>query len=261
MMRVKPPAVAGLFYPKDPAILQDTVASYLQDAVSPPAKRPHALIVPHAGYVYSGPIAASAYAALLPWATQIARVVVLAPSHRVAFRGIATSSADRFATPLGEIPVDHETVAALGELPNVGRLDAAFEQEHALEVQLPFLQAVLSNFALVPLIVGNADREEVDAVIEATTRENTLIVVSSDLSHYHDYATSQTRDTSTTRHIEALQGDRIGTGDACGAYPIRGLLETARHHHWQVRTLDLRNSGDTAGDRSQVVGYGAYAFY
>jgi hypothetical protein len=261
MMRVKPPAVAGLFYPGDPATLQDTVDTYLREASGPTAARPHALIVPHAGYIYSGPIAASAYATLQPWAADLARVLVLAPSHRVAFRGIATSSADHFATPLGEVPVDREAVVALERLPSVGRLDAAFEQEHALEVQLPFLQAVLGDFLLVPLIVGDAHDAEVDAVIEAMTREDTLVVVSSDLSHYHDYATSRSLDATTTRHIEALEGEQIGPHDACGAHPIRGLLETARHHRWRVETLDLRNSGDTAGDRSRVVGYGAYAFY
>jgi len=261
MMRVKPPTVAGLFYPGDAATLRTTVHEFLQGAAAPSAARPRALIVPHAGYPYSGPIAASAYARLQPWAEAISRVVVLAPSHRVAFRGIATSSADRFATPLGDVTVDHDAVVALERLPNVGRLDAAFEQEHALEVQLPFLQAVLDDFLLVPLIVGDTDPPEVDAVIEATTREDTLVVVSSDLSHYHDYATSRSLDAATTRHIEALQADRIGPHDACGARPIGGLLETARHHRWRVETLDVRNSGDTAGDRSRVVGYGAYAFY
>lgn len=261
MMRVKPPAVAGLFYPADEKALHAAIDSYLQSAAGESDERPRAVIVPHAGYVYSGPVAAQAYAVLAPWADQIRRVVVLAPSHRVGFRGIAVSSADAFQTPLGEIPVDHDAVAALSDLPNVGRLDAAFEQEHALEVQLPFLQTVLGEFSLVPLVVGDADAEEVGRVIDALRRDDTLVVVSSDLSHYHDYATCRTRDQETTAKIEALQGDRIGPYDACGAYPIRGLLQTARHEGWHVKTLDLRNSGDTAGDRSRVVGYGAYVLY
>jgi AmmeMemoRadiSam system protein B len=261
MMRIKPAAVAGLFYPDDPTALHQTLASCLAAADPTPGERPRALIAPHAGYVYSGPIAASAYATLRPWRDQIRRVMVLAPSHRVAFRGIATSSAGRFATPLGEIPVDQATVARLGNLAGVIRLDAAFEQEHALEVQLPFLQTVLDEFELIPLIVGQAEPGEVDRVIEVANTDDALVVVSSDLSHYHDYATSQARDAQTSAHIVQLSGEDIGPHDACGAAPIRGLLQTARQHGWQAQTLDLRNSGDTAGTRDRVVGYGAYAFY
>lgn len=261
MMRVKPPAVAGLFYPDDPTALHAAIDGYLQASQAGADRRPQAMIVPHAGYVYSGPVAAQAYAVLRPWASQIRRVVVLAPSHRVGFRGIAISSADVFQTPLGEIPVDHEAIAALEDLPNVGRLDAAFAQEHALEVQLPFLQTVLSDFSLIPVVVGDADAEEVERVIAAVRRDDTLIVVSSDLSHYHTYPSCQARDRETTANIEALRGDRIGPDNACGAYPIRGLLQTARHEGWHVKTLDLRNSGDTSGDRSRVVGYGAYVLY
>ncbi len=162
---------------------------------------------------------------------------------------------------MGDIPVDRAAIDTLARLPGVGKLDAAFAQEHALEVQLPFLQEVLGHFDLVPLIVGEADSREVGAVIEALIADDTLIVVSSDLSHYHDYATCQQRDRATTAMIEGLQADAIGPHDACGAFPLRGLLTVAQNHGWRVRTLDLRNSGDTAGDRSRVVGYGAYEFY
>jgi AmmeMemoRadiSam system protein B len=265
MMRVKPAVVAGLFYPDDPGTLRSVLQALLETpadtASEPSAARPHALVAPHAGYVYSGPVAATAYHALRPWADRIHRVVVLAPSHRVGFRGIATSGADAFATPLGDIPVDRDAVAALEDTPEVNRLDAAFAEEHALEVQLPFLQMVLDDFILVPLIVGDASDAEVDAVIERLQRDDTLIVVSSDLSHYLDYAHCRARDTDTSRHIEALDGQAIGAEDACGVRPLRGLLRNARRHRWQAQTLDLRNSGDTAGDRSRVVGYGAYAFY
>lgn len=261
MMHIKPPAVAGFFYPGSERELRETVADFMRAAQPEGEERPHALIAPHAGYQYSGPIAASAYATLAPWADEIHRVVVLAPSHRVPFRGVATSSADAFRTPLGDIPVDRAAVEALAGLAGVRPLDAAFAEEHALEVQLPFLQAVLKDFSLVPLIVGDADSDEVSGVIEALWRDDTLIVVSSDLSHYHAYTDCQQRDRSTTAHIEQMQGDAIGPYDACGAYPIRGLLKTARRHGWRVRTLDLRNSGDTSGDRSRVVGYGAYEFY
>lgn len=261
MMHVKTPVVAGLFYPAAARELRDSVRDYLHAAHIDADDRPYALIAPHAGYQYSGPIAASAYATLPRWADQIRRVVVLAPSHRVGFEGIATSSADAFRTPLGDIPVDRTAVSLIEGLPGVQQFDAAFAQEHALEVQLPFLQSVLPEFTLVPLIVGDADTEQVSRVIEALYGADTLIVVSSDLSHYHDYRSCQQRDRSTTAMIENMQAGEIGPYDACGAYPIRGLLKTAQRHGWRVRTLDLRNSGDTAGDKSRVVGYGAYEFY
>jgi MEMO1 family protein len=261
MKTIQPAVVAGLFYPAKPAVLRDTIDAYLRDADVWPGARPRALVAPHAGYRYSGAVAGHAYAALRPWADTFERVAVLAPSHRVAFRGIATSGADAFETPLGEVAVDTDTVSRLAVLPGVVRRDDAFAHEHALDVQLPFLQAVLGEFRLVPLIVGDATREQVDGVVEALVDPSTLIVVSSDLSHYHDYAGCQALDQRTSSCIEQLDAGAIGPQDACGAYPLRGLLEVARRHGWQVRTLDLRNSGDTGGDRDRVVGYGAYAFY
>jgi len=261
MMHVKRPVVAGLFYPGTADELKATLNRLMQTAEARSEDRPCALIAPHAGYQYSGPIAASAYATLAPWADQIRRVVVLAPSHRVGFRGIATSTADVFQTPLGDIPVDRNAVEQLRGMPGVLTLDDAFAQEHALEVQLPFLQTVLAGFELVPLVVGEADTEEVSQVIDSLWSAETLVVVSSDLSHFLDYSSCQRRDRSTTALIENLQSDEIGPHDACGAFPVRGLLKSAQRHGWRVRTLDLRNSGDTAGDRSRVVGYGAYEFY
>ena len=261
MTHIKHPVVAGLFYPGTPQELQHTVDAFMGQAHPPAEQRPQALIAPHAGYRYSGPIAASAYATLRPWADVIRRVVVLAPSHRVPFRGIALSSADVFETPLGDIPVDMTAVKGLTDLPGVLVLDAAFAEEHALEVQLPFLQRTLGGFTLVPLIVGDAEAADVERVIEALHSEETLIVVSSDLSHYHPYADCQRRDRATSALIEGLDADDIGPYDACGAYPIRGLLKAAQKHGWHAATLDLRNSGDTSGDKSRVVGYGAYAFY
>lgn len=261
MTHIKYPAVAGMFYPGEPDSLRQTVDDFMQHASATMQTRPQALVAPHAGYRYSGPIAASAYATLLPWADRIRRVAVLAPSHRVPLRGIALSTADAFATPLGQIAVDASAVALLSGMPGVIVLDAAFAEEHALEVQLPFLQRVLDDFTLVPLIVGQADADDVTRVIEALRDDDTLIVVSSDLSHYHTYADCQARDRTTSAAIEELRDDAIGPHDACGAFPLRGLLQTARAHGWHGETLDLRNSGDTAGDRSRVVGYGAYVFY
>jgi AmmeMemoRadiSam system protein B len=261
MTQVKPPAVAGMFYPADPEELQGMLKGFLAATHPDTSQRPMALVAPHAGYQYSGPIAAAAYATIAPWADQIKRVVVLAPSHHVPFSGVAASSADSFQTPLGLIPVDHDAVDQLSNDPAVHTLDLAFAQEHALEVQLPFLQTVLHEFELVPLIVGEADSSDVSRVIESLLRDDTLIVVSSDLSHYLDYQTCQEKDRRTSQAIEHLDPEAIGPYDACGCRPLNGLLHSARQHGWQAHTLDLRNSGDTSGDKSQVVGYGAYEFH
>ncbi|MEJ2344739.1 MAG: AmmeMemoRadiSam system protein B [Gammaproteobacteria bacterium] len=260
MAIVRYPAVAGMFYPEDPAALRRMVREFL-DAAPTSAPVPKALIVPHAGYVYSGPIAASAYACLQPARDTIRRVVLLGPSHRVPFHGLAASSAEQFVTPLGPVPLDREAIDVLLELPQVHLLDEAHELEHSLEVHLPFLQEVLAAFTLVPLVVGEASAEEVDGVLERLWGgPETLIVVSSDLSHYHDYATARGMDTRTSRAIEQLHDGDIGYDDACGRNPVRGLLHAARTHGLHASTLDLRSSGDTAGPRDQVVGYGAYVF-
>ena len=261
MMHVKRPAVAGMFYPGTVNELKATLHDLMETADAVSEERPYALIAPHAGYQYSGPVAANAYTTLAPWADEIRRVVVLAPSHRVGFRGIATSSADVFQTPLGDIPVDRAAVRQLRSMSGVLVLDEAFAQEHALEVQLPFLQTVLGGFELIPLVVGEADSDDVSQVIDSLLSPETLIVVSSDLSHFLDYESCRRRDRSTSALIENMQADDIGPYDACGAFPVRGLLKSAQRHGWRVRTLDLRNSGDTAGDKSRVVGYGAYEFY
>jgi len=261
MSTVKLPAVAGMFYPADPEALAAEIDHYLAQAPVPQGPPPKALIAPHAGYVYSGPVAASAYARLVPASDRIRRVVILAPAHRVPFRGIAASSADWFRTPLGDVPVDREAVEAALELPQVVVFDPAFEEEHALEVHLPFLQRVLRDFQIVPFVVGDADPADVAALLERLwDGDETLIVVSSDLSHYLDYHSARERDARTTAAIEALRPELIGFEDACGRIPVSGLLLAARAHHLHPHTVDLRNSGDTAGDKRRVVGYGAYVF-
>jgi len=260
MTRVQLPSVAGIFYPADPQTLQADVDSMLQAAAAAEAPPPKALIAPHAGYIYSGPVAASVYARLrgLP----IQRVVCIAPSHRYPLRGVATSSADFFRTPLGDIAVDQTAVAQLRELPQVTLLDQAFAGEHALEVQLPFLQRVLGDFRLVPLLAGDVTAEAVAEALECVWGgPETLIVISSDLSHFHDYRTAQNLDAATTRAIEQLAPEHIDYEDACGRNGINGLLLVARRRGLRAQTLDLRNSGDTAGDRQRVVGYGAYEFH
>jgi hypothetical protein len=260
-MTVRRPAVAGTFYPDDPVLLAGTVDGYVagaERAALPGGAPPRALVAPHAGYLYSGPVAGSAFAAL-PRKAPFARVVVLGPSHYVPFRGLALPTAEAFATPLGEVAVDRGAAEELAGLDQVVVDDEPHRREHSLEVELPFLQRRLGEFRLVPLAVGDAEPAEVASVLSRLDREDTLIVVSTDLSHYHRYDTARRIDSRTSAAIESLDVDAIGEGDACGRVPLRGLLARARERGWSCRRLDLRNSGDTAGPDDRVVGYGAYA--
>jgi AmmeMemoRadiSam system protein B len=258
---IRQPAVAGLFYPADPEELRESVLGFLSAAKIEQDKAPKAIVAPHAGYVYSGPVAGSAYAELAARSSAVKRVVLLGPSHRVPFEGLAYSAADRFLTPLATIPVDREAFDLVSDLPQVSQMEAPFEGEHCLEVQLPFLQLVLDDFRIVPFLVGDAETDEVAEVLERLWGgAETLIVISSDLSHYLDYESARRIDTQTSRAIEALRPEAIGYNQACGRNPLNGLLREAQRHRLHARTLDLRSSGDTAGPRNQVVGYGAYAF-
>lgn len=259
MPSVRPPAVAGMFYPAEPQVLQRDVLAML-DRVRPAGLTPKAIIAPHAGYIYSGPIAASAYAQLLPLAGTISRVVLLGPVHRVWVAGLALPGVDFFDTPLGRLAIDAEAVRQLAGLPFVERNPAAHAMEHSLEVQLPFLQTVLGEFSLVPLAVGGATPEQVAQALEIVWGgAETLIVVSSDLSHYLPYDLARRTDQATVQTILELDGHLLGE-QACGAQPINGLLLAARRKGLSGHLLDLRNSGDTAGDRQRVVGYAAIAF-
>lgn len=258
---VRQPAVAGHFYSSDPAELKRNIQHYMELADLKSSDRPKALIAPHAGYIYSGPVAATAYATLDPIKNDIKRVVLLGPAHRVFVRGLALSSATHFATPLGQIKIDQDAIDSIKSLPQVVLSDQAHALEHSLEVHLPFLQMVLDDFELVPLVVGEASPEQVAEVLNLLWGgDETLIVISSDLSHYHDYDTACNIDRLTTRAIEKLQLDQIDSQQACGCRPVCGLLKVAREKNLNVKTLDLRNSGDTAGPRDRVVGYGAYSF-
>lgn len=260
MTTVRPPAVSGMFYPMDADILARDVRALLAAAHPSSAPPPKALIVPHAGYVYSGAIAASAYATLREIAPRIRRVVLLGPTHRVAVRGLALPGADAFSTPLGIVEVDREAVQLIAHLPFVTISPQTHAQEHSLEVQLPFLQTVLTDFKVLPLAVGMATAEEVAQVLELLWGgEETLIVISSDLSHYLPYDTARSKDGATVQNILDL-APGISHEQACGATPINGLTLAARRHHLSPRLLDLRNSGDTAGPRDGVVGYAAFAF-
>lgn len=264
MPDLRPAAVAGTFYPKAPAALAAIVGACLDAAAGSPASAeatpPKAVIVPHAGYAYSGAIAAAAYARVSAARSHVRRVVLFGPTHRVPVRGLALPSARAFATPLGEVPVDLDAAKAALGLPQVGQSDAAHALEHALEVQLPFLQVVLGAFEIVPFAVGDATPEAVAEVIELLWGgPETLIVVSSDLSHCHRYADAQAIDRATAAAILGLAPTLDHEG-ACGATPINGLLLCAREQGVGAELLDLRNSGDTAGDRSRVVGYASFAF-
>lgn len=261
MDSVRKPAVAGLFYPAEPQILHAEICGLLERA-SATAVAPKAIIVPHAGYVYSGAIAASAYARLKPVRGAIRRVVLLGPSHRVAFHGLAAPSVDFVETPLGRIALDREALRALSDLPQFLISDTAHAREHSLEVHLPFLQEVLGNFSIVPLAVGDATPAEVGAVLDRLWGgPETLIVISSDLSHYHDYETARRLDRETSRAIEQLRYQDLDYDSACGRVPVSGLLYVAQRRGLKCETIDLRNSGDTAGARDRVVGYGAYVFH
>ncbi|MDO8932154.1 MAG: AmmeMemoRadiSam system protein B [Rhodocyclaceae bacterium] len=258
-LHVRPPAVAGMFYPADARELAGEVSSLLASAERADLL-PKALIVPHAGYVYSGSIAASAYALLAPLRETIRRVVLFGPTHRVPVRGLAVATTEFFATPLGDVPLDAAAIRLALQLPQVQAGDVAHALEHSLEVQLPFLQAMLNEFTLVPFAVGDASGADVAAVMEALWGgAETLILVSSDLSHYHAYAAAQKLDRQTADDILQLR-PLASHEQACGATPINGLIAAARHKGLVPQLLDLRNSGDTAGDKSRVVGYGAFAF-
>jgi AmmeMemoRadiSam system protein B len=249
-----------MFYPGDAGLLRTSVAELLAQAAPRPEIDPKALIVPHAGYVYSGAIAASGYVCLRTGAPHIRRVLLLGPAHRVGFYGLAASSARWFETPLGRVPVDRAGVDAAVALSQVFVYDDAHAQEHSLEVQLPFLQSVLGDFELLPLVVGEAEDEEVSEVVSALwDGPETLIVVSTDLSHHLDYAHARETDARTAAAIRAVDPAGIRPEGACGHKPLRALLRIARACGLRVEQLDLRNSGDTAGPRTQVVGYGAYA--
>jgi AmmeMemoRadiSam system protein B len=259
---VRPAAVAGAFYPAEPRRLAADVEGYLRAAAAPPAAaaRPKAVVAPHAGYVYSGPIAGSAFRAVAPLAGTVRRVVLLGPSHFVPFAGCALPAWTRFATPLGELAVDETARTVLAGEPAVEVADRPHAREHSLEVELPFLQVVLGEFALVPLAVGDAAPDEVARVLDLVWGgDETLFVVSTDLSHYLDAESAERRDRATADAIAALDAGRIGPDDACGRHPLRGLLVAARRRGLGVTELDLRHSGDTAGDRARVVGYGAFA--
>ena len=263
-LMIRPAAVAGRFYPDRPEELRTCIDTLLKNAHLTMTRTgdapPKAVIVPHAGYMYSGPIAARLYARLAPFARQYRRVILLGPAHRALTHGLALPACDAFATPLGNVEIDRMAREAILDLPQVGVSDAVHAQEHSLEVQLPFLQTILPNFTILPLAVGNVTPDKISAGLERLWGgPETLIAISSDLSHYHPYALAQETDSRTAEHILALE-PLDDPRSACGAGPINGLLQAARRHKLHPELIDLRNSGDTEGDRQCVVGYAAISF-
>jgi MEMO1 family protein len=259
--KVRPPAVAGTFYPGQPERLRAEVERLLVETPTAASGAPKALIAPHAGYVYSGAVAASAFATLKGNASAFERVVVIGPAHYVAFRGVAAPTAEAFETPLGLVTVDREALATVADLDLVVVGDGPHAPEHALEVELPFLQIVLPTFRLVPLVVGDAEPQEIaEALARLWSLTDTLIVASSDLSHYLDYETARRVDAATAVAIEGGDWGSLGPNQACGHLALTGLLIEAARRGLKAHRLSLRNSGDTAGPRDRVVGYGAWMF-
>jgi AmmeMemoRadiSam system protein B len=260
-VKIRPAAVAGQFYPRDRQMLRAGVSRLLASASTFTTPAPKALIAPHAGYVYSGQVAAAAFAALRGRAQAITRVVLIGPAHYVPVRGIAIPTSDAFETPLGHVPVDREALAAVADLSFVVRADAPHAPEHALEVELPFLQALLGSFAVVPLLAGDAAPQQAAAVLRRLWGgPETLLVVSSDLSHYHGYDTARRLDAATAAAIERGDWESLSPDQACGFLAVAGLLVEAETRGLAAQRLALCNSGDTAGSRDRVVGYGAWMF-
>lgn len=261
MTTVKQPAVAGKFYPADPGDLSKMLQHLYAGSVLNNIPQPKIILAPHAGYIFSGPIAANAYR-VLENMQHIKHIVLIGPAHYVYVDGAALPSAEAFRTPLGDIPVNQEFIKHLQSLPHINVFDEPFTQEHSLEVQLPFLQMQLRDFTITPILVGHPDKTLVAAIIEQFyNREDTLFVISSDLSHYHDYTTAVQRDQQTMNSILNLNADALVPDQACGCFAIKGLLHFAKAQHLHAQLIDIRNSGDTQGDKNRVVGYSAVHFY
>src|SRR5215831_9025559 len=257
---LQPASVAGTFYPADPAELAAGVDGSLSRA-NPPLLSPKAVIAPHAGHIYSGDIAAAAYRLLAQRKGEIKRVILMGPNHRKPLRGMALSPADAWATPFGPLPVAPVARDMLMRQPGVVVDPAPFVNEHSLEVHLPFIHRALGEVRVLPILVGQASMESVSSALDLLWGgPETAIIVSSDLSHYHDYATCQAKDEETTIAIERLQPQGCDGDRACGRFSIHGLLDQAQRRDLRETALDVRNSGDTHGPRDRVVGYGSFAF-
>ena len=265
---VRPPAVASLFYPGEAAELKQNLREMLDEASEaedpnedlPAGQHLRALIVPHAGYVYSGTTAALAYHLLRKNRDDFHRILLLGPAHRVWLEGITFPGTDAFETPLGRIPLAKQQIRELLRFPEVQLRDDAHQDEHCLEVQLPFLQEILNEFELLPAVVGEISPDSLSGLLENLLEDpQNLLLLSTDLSHFHSYSEAQAIDQKTAEAIESFEDEKILPEQACGAHPLRGLLRHARIQGWKIQRLGLCNSGDTAGSKDRVVGYGAWA--
>jgi MEMO1 family protein len=262
----RPAAVAGQFYPQDSNELKQQIQNLLQQAHNNSrnlnkTQQAIALIVPHAGYIYSGLTAAYAYQEIIPYAELIKRVIIFGPSHRVAFNGMAVPDVSSFQTPLGNIPLDNKEIQYLVEQ-QLLLSNQAHEQEHSIEVQLPFLQATLNNFQLIPIVVGQSNSREISAVLSRyISNPENLILISTDLSHFSEYSIAQQHDQKTCEKIMQFKYNELDYDDACGRLPLSGMLRLAKEKNYSIQQLDIRNSGDTAGDKQRVVGYGSWSIY
>mgnify|MGYP000421614602 FL=1 len=261
--QIRPSAVAGMFYPGDPDELSNQITGFINEKPNKTTEVPKAIIVPHAGIVYSGSIAAAAYRTLLQYRHIIRKVILLGPAHRVYLNGLALPTVDQFQTPLGEINLDTKTIKKLvDDFPEITFSDQAHAEEHSLEVQLPFLQEVLASFRLIPFVVGVATQSKVAEVIEHLWGgDECLIIISTDLSHFHGYREAVRLDNISATQIESFRGDLLADNSACGRIPLRGLLHVAQQKGLSIKRFDLRNSGDIAGRKDQVVGYGAWGLF
>lgn len=261
MSEVKPCDVADMFYPKKADVLSEMISKFIGEAKDFDFK-PKALVVPHAGYIYSGPVAGTAYKLLEKYKDDFDNIVILSPSHYMAFRGVAVHSADFFHTPLGDLEVNKTLIGQLMRFLHVNVVDEAFQREHALEVQLPFLRHISDHFKIIPCVVGESTEVEVSYIFNKLWDDpRTLFIVSSDLSHFHDYKTCQHIDGRTKEILEELSWEELPHESACGFFPLRGLLKVTKERGLHLTTLDIRNSGDTQGDLSRVVGYGSFAIH
>ena len=262
MEKIKQADVAGMFYPGEEASLRQMVDGFIQKALSFDL-RPRAIIAPHAGYIYSGSIAGTAYKTIAAVRDQIENVIIMSPAHRFYLRGIALHMADAFATPLGNIPVNIGIVKKIKQFSSVQWEERSFIQEHGLETHLPFIQrAFKPGIKIVPMIVGECQESEVAEILESVWEDpRNFVIISSDLSHFHSYADAKKLDRNTVDLIQNLDSQSLDTEFACGHYPICGLLNLARNRKLKIKALDIRSSGDTAGSKESVVGYGSFAVY
>lgn len=261
MAKIRKPAVAGTFYPASKTELQELIDSFLTKAEFIDFAAIRGLVVPHAGYIYSGPVAASAYKQLLTFDPEVTwKIFLLGASHHASFPGLSIDQHEGYETPLGVVPVD-QVVKKIIKEEGCDFIEQAHTSEHSLEVQLPFLQKVLKKFSIIPILVSETDYLQTTMVVQKYLDEKSLLIASSDLSHYYEYKDATMLDQVTCEAIENQNIDMLQECEACGKTPIMSLLQIAQERAWKTKLVDYRNSGDISGELERVVGYGAFVFY